>query len=75
MGRRPAHPNKHIEAALRYAESRGWVVKVTAGHAWGRIRCPGRFDGGCLYSVWSTPRIPEDHARQLLRSIEKCRHS
>ncbi len=28
MGRRPAHPNKHIEAALRYAESRGWDCEM-----------------------------------------------
>src|SRR5881227_3578283 len=37
---RPRHPNKEIEAAVRYAEARGWTLTPAKGHAWGRLRCP-----------------------------------
>lgn len=35
MSRR-RHPNKDIEEAVRYAETHGWLVKITTGHAWGK---------------------------------------
>ena len=76
---RPRHPNAHIERALRYAESMGWRVEETgrSAHAWGRLCCPhndpdcrcGRY---CLTSIWSTPRVPEDHARQIVRIVAGC---
>ena len=74
---RKLHPNKDIEAVLRYAEDRGWTVVPKGGHAWGRIKCPfndqecrcGEF---CISCVWSTPRSPTNHARQLRRVIDKC---
>lgn len=58
--RRSLHPKKDIEAALKYAEERGWRVEVGGSHAWGTIFCPynddecrcGEF---CITSVWSTP--------------------
>jgi len=34
---RKRHPKKAIEEALRYAENQGWRVKISGGHAWGRI--------------------------------------
>jgi hypothetical protein len=73
MGR-PNHPNKHIESAVQYAESLGWRVKVATGHAWGRIFCPHRARDGCQYSVWSTPKSPEHHARHLRHKIDSCPH-
>lgn len=68
------HPNKEIQAALRFAEDRGWsVIPSQRGHCWGVIRCPhGR--GGCQKSVWSTPRSPENHARALRRFVSSCPH-
>jgi hypothetical protein len=30
---RPRHPDKHIERAFRYAESLGWRVEISNGHA------------------------------------------
>jgi len=74
---RKKHPNKEIEAVLCYAESRGWHVVERQGHAWGSVRCPqhredcrcGLF---CQMSVWSTPRNPEAHARQLRQKIDGC---
>ena len=68
------HPNKEIEAALKYAKSKAWsVVKSSKGHCWGMIRCAhGR--GGCQKSVWSTPRSPENHAKAIRRFVDHCPH-
>lgn len=70
----PNHPNKEIRAALTYAARKGWsVIKSAKGHCWGIIRCPyGR--GGCQWSVWSTPRNPENHAQFLRRCVDRCPH-
>jgi hypothetical protein len=73
MGR-PRHPDKHIEAAVRYALERGWRVEISQGHAWGHLLCPRRSRDGHIVPVWSTPRSPERHARWIRREIEKCDH-
>lgn len=76
---RSTHPNKDIEKALRHAEAQGWRIKESTGrgHAWGSLYCPyndtecrcGEF---CITSVWSTPKSPDTHARQLRRVIDNC---
>ncbi len=71
---RPRHPNKHIEKSIRYAESLGWRVEISEGHAWGRLYCPLGTRGGCRISVWSTPMVPENHARQIRRELDACPH-
>ena len=71
---RPRHPKPPVEAAVRYAEQLGWRVVMSNGHAWGRILCPFSSRDGCAFSVWSTPRVPENHARQLRKSIDSCPH-
>ena len=71
---RPRHPNKSIESAIQKAESLGWHVKVSNGHAWGRLYCPEVSREGCIISVWSTPRSAENHARHIVREIEMCPH-
>jgi hypothetical protein len=71
---RPRHPNKHIEAAIQYAESLQWVVLISSGHAWGRLYCPQSSRAGCIISVWSTPRNPENHARHIRNMIDQCPH-
>ncbi|MGN6317259.1 hypothetical protein [Trinickia sp.] len=73
------HPKKDIEAALVYAEIRGWRVQPRQGngHAWGKMLCPyndvecrcGEF---CITSIWSTPRCPASHARTLKRVVDHC---
>jgi hypothetical protein len=68
------HPNKEIEAALKYAKGKGWsIIKSLKGHCWGMIRCShGR--GGCQKSVWSTPKSLQSHAKAIRnRSAEKER--
>jgi len=71
---RPRHPNKEIEAAVSYAESQGWSCIKIKGHAWGKLQCAFHDREGCTLFVWSTPRVPENHARQLRRDIDRCPH-
>jgi len=71
---RPRHPDKHIEHSVQYAESLGWEVRMSKAHAWAHIRCPLGSRGGCIVSVWSTPRNAENHARQIRRDIDNCPH-
>lgn len=76
MAARPIHPNKEIEAAIQYAEAKGWRYKASgkSAHAWGRLLCAFADRGGCQMSVWSTPASPEDHAKAIRRKAEKCPH-
>ncbi|MDZ4168034.1 MAG: hypothetical protein U1E26_00065 [Coriobacteriia bacterium] len=76
---RNRHPKKPIEEALRYAESKGWRVEQAgrSSHAWGRLYCPHdnpacRCGQHCVTSIASTPRVPEDHARQIRRKVDGC---
>lgn len=74
---RPRHADKHIEAALRYAESLGWRVEKSTGgsaHCWGRMLCPANSREGCKVSILSTPRNGQNHARQLRREVDICNH-
>ena len=70
------HPNKHIRAAVECAEINGWlVVKANArAHIWGRIYCPLQNREGCAKAVYSTPRSPEDHAKDIRRAVDRCPH-
>ena len=71
---RPRHPNKHIEEAIQYAESLGWRVELSSGHAWGFLWCPERSRDGHSIGVNSTPRVPERHARDIRKRIDRCPH-
>ena len=71
---RSRHPDKEIEAAIAYAEQRGWRVVPVSGHAWGRLYCAQADRDGCMVSVWSTPRSAGNHARDLIRAIDRCPH-
>lgn len=68
------HPNKAIEAALGYARAHRWSVIKSGGgsaHAWGVVRCPGDCP---QVSIYSTPRVAENHARDLRRAVDRCPH-
>ncbi|MEX0773492.1 MAG: hypothetical protein WD038_10010 [Balneolales bacterium] len=71
------HSNKEIQKAIDYAAARNWRIEVagTSSHAWGRLKCPEPSRKGCIISIWSTPRVPENHARQIIRAVDKCVHS
>jgi len=71
---RPSHPNKHIEAAVAYAELNGWRVTISGGHAWAKLYCAFADREGCIISVWSTPRNAENHARAIIRAVDRCPH-
>jgi hypothetical protein len=68
------HPNKEIRGALAYARRNGWTVIKSRGgsaHAWGVMRCPGDCP---QVSIFSTPKVPENHARALRRAVDRCPH-
>ena len=73
---RNKHPSKDIEAAIRYAESKGWRYKKAGGsaHAWGRLLCLQQDRDGCSLSIWSTPRDPAVHAKQIRHRVDNCPH-
>jgi hypothetical protein len=70
------HPNKHIRAAIEYAISHGWTLQKSGprAHIWGRLYCPLSTRDGCAKAVYSTPKDPEDHAKDLRRAVDRCRH-
>lgn len=74
--RRPRHPNKEIEAAVRYLEAQGWRYRAAGGsaHCWGRLFCPHHDRSGCRISVWSTPKSPENHSAAIRRAVQRCEH-
>lgn len=69
---RPRHPSKEVEAAVAWAEARGWTWRPM-GH-WGRLFCPQADRSGCQVGVFGTPRDAERHARQIRRAIARCPH-
>ena len=78
---RKRHPVKEIEAALEALEAEGWTVEDSKGrsaHAWGFVLCPANAGNACRsgvfcrMSVWSTPRSPHAHARELVRKAHGC---
>jgi hypothetical protein len=68
------HPDQEIDAAVTYAESRGWRAEPRNGHAWARLFCPGGRPGDCVVSVWSTPADPISHARAIRGRVNACTH-
>jgi hypothetical protein len=69
----PNDPNKHIRSALKYAEEKGWTIRKAGprAHAWAVIYC--QFGHGeCWMSIYSTPRNPEAHARDIRRTVDRC---
>jgi hypothetical protein len=59
---------------IAHAESLGWQVLKSRGHIWGTLLCHHKARDGCKVRVFSTPRSPENHAKGLKRTIDKCRH-
>jgi hypothetical protein len=73
---RRRHPKKDVEEALAEAENSGWRVEsASSGHRWGVMRCSELSSEGCQVSIWSTPRNPGNHAKQLRRAVDRCPHA
>ena len=74
---RKKHPKKEVEKALKYAEQKGWRIKVGGAHAWGKMYCPAndeecRCGEYCITSIWSTPANAANHALQIRTVVDKC---
>lgn len=69
---RPRHPNKEVEDAVAYAESQGWSFRKQ-GH-WGRLYCAKADRDGCQVGVNGTPKNADNHARQIVRAVNRCPH-
>lgn len=46
------------------------MEQTAAGHKWGRIKCTC----GAFISIWSTPKNPHNHGRQLRRWVDQHDH-
>ena len=67
------HPHRYIRAALQHAEEQGWTIRQSGprAHAWGVIFCSfGHRE--CWMAIYSTPRNPEKHARDIRRTVDRC---
>lgn len=72
---RPKHPKPPVEQALRRAERQGFRVLAPRAH-WGILLCPGTQQDHCQsISVYSTPRNPTYHARDIDQFVRKCPHA
>lgn len=72
MVSRGRHQKKEVADVLSDAEQAGLVVvELHSGHRWGEVRCES-----CQSSreVWSTPRNPGIHAKQLKRFVVRHTH-
>lgn len=72
---RKKHPNKDVEAAIKYAESQEWMVKE-GGH-WGMLYCPYndsdcRCGTRCKAGIWGSPKNPGNHSKQLREVVDGC---
>lgn len=80
MSNRPnKHPNKDIQKAVEYAQSKGWTFEKSgkSSHAWAIMKCPYndnscRCGNRCKNSIYSTPRSPTNRANQIYRDVDGC---
>jgi len=70
------HPNKYIREAVNYALEHGWRLRKAGprAHVWGVLLCPHDARDGCRQQVFSTPRVPENHAARIRRVVDHCPH-
>jgi hypothetical protein len=70
------HSNKPIREAVDYALENGWTLKLAGprAHVWGVLYCHHAERQGCRRAVYSTPRSPEDHAKDIRRAVDRCPH-
>ena len=62
------HQNKEISAAIEHAIAAGWTY--TKGKNYGALWCPNAC--GCRMSIWSTPTNPQDHAKRIRKTVDRC---
>lgn len=69
------HKDKDIQAAIEYALLHGWRLFVGGSHAWGFLYCPHEERDGCRVAIYSTPRDPFRHAREIRKHVDRCTHT
>jgi hypothetical protein len=69
----PRHPSRDVADAVAFALAKGWTYspRRKQGHAWATLRCPAGED---TVAVWSSPRNPGNHAKQIRRAVIRCPH-
>jgi hypothetical protein len=70
-------PAKEILEAIRELEAAGWRVQIASGraHAYARAYCPGGPEGCPPLTIYGTPRVPENEAAKMLRTLARCEHA
>ena len=67
-----SHSKKQLRDVLDEACAAGFdVYETPSGHRWGYLEC-----GKCgqQLSVWSTPKSPDNHAKQVRRFMHRHSH-
>lgn len=70
------HPNKAIRAAIKYAQSKGWIIEEGGSHCWGKMYYPisesdGKRSENKKVPILCTPKNPENHAKRLKNIVDK----
>jgi hypothetical protein len=70
-------PAKEVLEAIRELEAAGWRVQIASGraHAYARAYCPGGPEGCPPLTIYGTPRVPENEAAKMLRTLARCEHA
>jgi hypothetical protein len=62
---RGRHPKKPSAKAIELIDGdRFDVIEIHRSHRWGFVRC---LECGATEPIWSTPKVPENNARALIR--------
>src|SRR5262245_15834438 len=72
----PEHSNRYTREAISYALHNGWTLRKSGprAHTSGLVYCAQADRTGCARAIYSTPRSPEDHAKDLRRAVDRCPH-
>jgi FAD/FMN-containing dehydrogenase len=68
------HPQQEVSDAIQHALDLGWRVIRGTGHCYATLRCPQHDRSGCQVRVASTPQNAGNHARRIVREIDRCMH-
>ncbi len=69
------HSKKEVAAAIEYAQRNGWGVDYGGkSHVCATLYCPGGPECCRPLRVYSTPQNPGNHAKQIIRAIDRCGH-
>jgi hypothetical protein len=70
----PAHSKPSWREAIGSARAAGWHLQLFSGHSWGKVVCSRTMANPCAKLIFSTGKSSENHAKDLLRLIQRCPH-